>query len=84
MTQRSIINEVRAGGEEIYEIVGLIERACEGVSRANLEIACIAIALTLQYPDISPEDRFEGVQDISRYICLWLDSKLDKDNLTVN
>jgi len=83
MTQKSIINNVKIGGEEIHQLIEAIEAMCDGVSKPHLVIACIALALTLQYPDISPEDRVDGVRDISRYMCCWVDGKLD-DSPTVN
>jgi len=79
MTQSSLIHEVKSSGEEIYQVVNAIEMALEGATKASAVIACISIALGLQFPEISPEDRVEGVHDISRYICLWIDSKINKE-----
>lgn len=85
MSQKSIINDVRASGEDIHNLVTAIETMCDGVSKPHLVIACIALALSLQYPDISPEDRVEGVQDISRYMCLWVDTKIEPiEDLVIN
>lgn len=77
MTQSSLITNVKASGEEIYQLVNTIEMALEGASKAAAVIACISIALGIQYPEISAEDRVEGVHDISKYICLWIDSRIN-------
>lgn len=85
MTQNAIISEVKASGEEIFQITSAIEHMTEGISKPSLLISLLALALSIQYPDISNEDRVEGVHDISRYICLWVDGKLERnDNLSVN
>lgn len=85
----SITTSVTVGGEEIHNVINALEQTMmdKEVSKRNAVIACIAIALSIQYPDITPEDRVEGVKDISNYICLWIDNKLDEINvegLTIN
>ena len=71
----SIISEATASGEEIHNLVQAIEPVLIGSSKGAGVIACLSIALSLQNPDLSPEDRVEGVQKVSEYICLWLDEK---------
>lgn len=77
----TLIKNVKANGEAIFNLVNDIETAMEKAeaSKAEAVIACLAIALSIQYPDISEEDRVDGVQDISRYICLWVEDKINKD-----
>lgn len=71
----SIISEATASGEEIHNLVAAIEPVLVGSSKGSAMIACLSIVLSLQNPNLSPEDRVEGVQKVSEYICLWLDEK---------
>jgi hypothetical protein len=80
MSKDSIINHYKVSGEEIHNIIGAIEEICVNVPKPQLVIACLSLALTENYPNISSEDKVDGVNEISKYICLWVDSKIAKDN----
>ena len=74
MTQ-SLITTVNATGEEISRIVGSLEKVINdlGVPRPQAFIATLSMSLILMNPEISTEDLYKGVQDVSRFICLLLD-----------
>jgi hypothetical protein len=74
MTTSDII-EVRANGEDIYDLIQLIEPVLVGHTKAEAVIAMLSMVLSLQHPNITPEERADGVKEISRFICLWLDGK---------
>lgn len=72
-----MISLVSASGEEIYEIIQGIESVIEGYSRAHCIIAMLALVITCQKPDATPEEIQEGVKGVSEWICTYLDSEGD-------
>lgn len=72
-----MINLVSASGEEIYEIVQGIEGAIEGYQRSHCIIAMLAMVITCQKPDASPEEVQAGVKGVSEWLCTFLDSEND-------
>lgn len=71
MTEPNIIYESFATGEEIKPIVAKLETLLGDVSRPHALIALTSVILMIQYPDITPEQIYEGVKDVSRFICMW-------------
>lgn len=67
-----LVAEAFATGEQIGPVVAKIEEALADVSRTHALIALISVVLLLQHPDISAEQMYEGVKDISRFTCMWL------------
>jgi hypothetical protein len=67
-----LVAEAFATGSEIGPIVAKLEEALADVSRTHALIALISVVLLLQHPDISAEEMYEGVKNVSRYTCLWL------------
>lgn len=72
MTEPVPISEAFATGEEIGPIVANIEAAIDGVPRTHALIALTSLLLLLQHPTITQEQVYEGVKDISRFVCLYL------------
>lgn len=66
------VSEAYVGKDDIIPVIDKIESALIDVPRTHALIALTSVILILQYPDISSEQIFEGVKDVSRYICLWL------------
>jgi hypothetical protein len=67
-----IVAEAYATGEEIGPVVAKIEQALGDVSRTHALIALLSVVLLIQHPDISAEQMYEGVREISRFTCMWL------------
>jgi hypothetical protein len=72
MTNTTLVSEAFASGEEIGPIVTKIEEVLADVPRTHALIALTSVVLLLQCPDISTEQMYEGVKDVSRFVCMWL------------
>lgn len=71
-----------ATGEEIDAVISKIEPHLDGVPRVHVLIACISLALLVQYPDLTPDELQQGVRGVSQYICMFLDG-LEMGGITV-
>ena len=71
-TNRELIQETKATGAEIDEILKAIEPGLMNRPRHHVLIACLSIAVLIMHPDISPEKLQEGVKGASQWICLFL------------
>lgn len=80
MSDMAPISEAFATGDQIAPIVDSIEAALEGVPRTHALIALTSIILLLQHPDISTDQIYLGVRDISRFVCMWLAGTEDEAN----
>jgi hypothetical protein len=67
-----MVSEATATGADIAPIVDKIEVALKGEGHTNVLIALCSVMLLLQNPALDQHQLFEGVKDVSRYICLWL------------
>lgn len=72
-----MVSLVSASGDEIFEIITGIEEAVEGYTRSHIIIALLALAITTQKPDVTPEEIQAGVKGVSEWICLFLDKDGD-------
>ena len=72
-SQASPIAEAFATGMEIAPVVDKIELSLADVPPTHALIALCSVMLLIQAPKLSSDQLFEGVKDISRYICFWLD-----------
>lgn len=68
----SLVQEAFATGAEISPIVERVEAALGDVPRAHALIALCSIILLIQHPNLTEEQLYEGVRDVSRFICMWL------------
>lgn len=82
------VSEAYASGSEIAPIVERVEAALQDVPRTHALIALTSIILLLQHPDITQDQIYEGVRDVSRFVCMWLagsdgvdDQPLDKSKM---
>ena len=75
-SQATPIAEAFATGAEIAPIVDKIEESLAGVQRTHALIALCSTMLLLQAPSLNEKQLFEGVKDVSRFICLWLDGSV--------
>ena len=82
MSEITSVSEAFASGEEITPIVERLEGALINVPRTHALIALTSIILLLQYPNITTEQVYEGVKDVSRFVCLWLTGIDQPENLT--
>jgi hypothetical protein len=71
MTETVPILEGYATGSEIGPIIERVESVLHDVPRVHAMIALTSIVLLLQHPDITTDQIYEGVRDVSRFICLW-------------
>lgn len=62
-----------ASGDQIAEIINLMENNLEGVPRGHAIIACIALCLVLQSPTLTPDQIQHSVREVSRFICMLLE-----------
>ena len=72
MSENALVSEAFASGYEIGPIVEKIEVVLKDVPRVHALIALTSIILLIQQPDLSEDQIYEGVKDVSRYVCLWL------------
>lgn len=66
------ISEAFASGEDIQPIVERLEAALDNTPREHALIALTSLVLILQYPDITNDQLYDGVKDVSKYVCFWL------------
>jgi hypothetical protein len=67
------IGKSEATGEDIEKIISKLEPVLEKEPRTHVLMACLAIALIANDPDITTERLVTGVRDLSQWICLYLD-----------
>ena len=72
MSDISSVSEGYATNQEIRPIVQKIEAALGDVPRTHALIALTSIILMIQHPDITPQQIYQGIHDVSKYICMWL------------
>ena len=72
MTHVTPIAEGFATGDEINPIIQRVEDLLIDVPRVHVLIALTTIILVLQHPTITPNQIYDGVKDVSRFICTWL------------
>lgn len=82
MTESTItpVAEAFASGSDIAPIVAKIEAVIGDVPRTHALIALTSIMLLMQYPELTNDQLYEGVKDISRFTCLWLAGAEGSDN----
>ena len=66
-----------ATGEEISAVIDKIDSAVDGCPYNHVIIAAIAMAITLQKPDIEEDELQELVMKVSKYVVLLLDGGVD-------
>ena len=69
----------RISGDEFVAAMNKLEAAAEGLTPTQFIIALIGLSLTLQYPDIEPEELQVGIKGASQWIAMYLDSIQEKD-----
>lgn len=75
------VTYVTAPPRDIARIVQLIEAATEGEEPSYISIACMAVAICLEHPQISPEQLSQGITGCSEWIALFLtDTDIKKAN----
>ena len=79
MSDPSRIAESSVPGEEIGPVIDLIESAIVGVPKIHVLIALASMMLLLQNPRLNASQIFDGVQEVSRFICVWLDGTYPQD-----
>lgn len=74
-----LVSEAFATGDEVAPIIARLEEALGDTSRTQALIALICMMLLVQHPNISAEEMYEGVRDVSRFTCLWLSGMKGSD-----
>ena len=72
MSEPTEILEAYATGEEISPVIAKLEETLIGVPRVHALIALTTLLLLLQHPHLTPDQVYEGVNDVSRYVCTWV------------
>lgn len=63
-----------ATGKEIEEIINEIAPIIQDKPSAHVMMACLALAMIIQHPDIEPEDLQRGVKEASEWMALYVSS----------
>ena len=71
MNQSPLV-EIGATGAQIEVLINKINHALSGHNPAHIVMSCLANALIIQKPHISPEDIQEGIRIVSGCICNFL------------
>ena len=66
--------KMEATGHEIEAVIRSMEPALEGKDANHVMMACLALALYIQEPDLTPEQVAEGVEGASQWISLFISS----------
>lgn len=77
------ITYTKASGVELERIIGIMEHALINENPSHVTMACLAVAIMLQSPDISAKQLVEGVKGASEWIALFVssvDQPLEKAN----
>ena len=61
-----------ATGDQIAEIVDKIDMAVEGYPSSHVLMACIALTVVMQKPDITPDALERAIYDVSQYVVMLL------------
>ncbi len=72
MNENPLVSEAFASGSEIAPIVERVEAALKDIPRTHALIALCSIILLLQHPYLTEGQLYEGVRDVSQFVCLWL------------
>ena len=75
----SFITQHTIQPRDIVPVVQDIEDALDGHPREACIIGMLSIILIMQHPEITQEKLHQCVNDVSRYICLVLDTTEPKD-----
>jgi hypothetical protein len=76
----NVIQESYATGEEIHALCTRIEDSVTGAPLPHIIIACLSLAIVMMNPTITAEKLSDTVSDVSKYICLTLDSSVSTGN----
>lgn len=64
-------------GDEIIPTIIKIEDALQETPRAHAIMACLAVVLLLQCPNLDPEQLTTGVHEVSKFICAYIDNVME-------
>lgn len=76
----SNIELVAASGEEIEQVVSLLEPVLVGIPRVHAFIALLSMAIVTMKPDVSDEQLHDSLEEISEYMCMIL----SEESITVS
>lgn len=60
------------GGEEFYAAVRDMEPILSALDRRVAVAACLGSALTIQEPELTLKEVYDGIRGASEWICLYL------------
>lgn len=72
MADHPIVAEAVVSGEDIHPIILRLEDALDGTPKVHALIALTSAIILFQRPDITPDELYEGVREVSRFTSLWL------------
>lgn len=75
------IASVVVSGDVIDSIVEHLDGVLEGVPDSHKIVALIAYALSIQKPDMTPEQAVHAAEETTKFMCLYL-SGLEDEKLT--
>jgi hypothetical protein len=69
-----VITHATASVDEIFNIISALEPVLmeATTNRGHAIIACLSIAVSLQNPNVTPEQLHDAVDGASKWICLFL------------
>lgn len=68
-------NVTHASGADVDKVIQAIEENTAEFPRKHVVMACLAYSLWLMYPDLTPEDIFEGVNTLSHQMCDFIGAR---------
>lgn len=67
-------------GPDLYRIISNMHDAIDGEKKSNVVMACLAIAINIQLPDITGPQLVKAISDVSEYaalMCSAIDNPID-------
>jgi hypothetical protein len=77
-----LVQETTVGDEEMQPLVAVIQQTIADMPRIPAMVALTYVLLLLQNPTLTPEQLAAGVEDVSRFVCLWLSAADDEALIT--
>lgn len=65
------ITYTKASGAELERLINAMERVLVGEREQHIVMACLALVISLQVPDITSEQLAKGVKGASEWIALF-------------
>ena len=64
----------QATGKDIESIVSAMESCLIGRNSSHITMACLAVALIIQEPNLAPQQLADGIRGASEWIAMYVGS----------